>query len=236
MSIFRYRNIIYDFVKPNYLIKENSINLIEGKVKGSSLCWNIGGGTLTYLQMAKLLKEYKLENGNKINNFVNMKQSILYILLVGLFIGCNTPKQAIKSINKGFSKDSVAAAKRVREIVPCVTLKKDTILLPEVTEITTTDTLTRVVKDTVRLKCKDGSIVDTIITKTYYDINHRTTKINTYYITSTIEDKGKDIIIRDREAEIKKQVGKKQFNFYWALIATGLLGISIIFTLIKKSL
>lgn len=69
MIIFRYRKIIYDFVKPNYLIKERSINLIKGKVKGSTLCWNIEGGTLTYLQMVKLVKDYKLESGNKTNNF-----------------------------------------------------------------------------------------------------------------------------------------------------------------------
>ena len=69
MSIFRCKKNIYHFVKPNKLMLQYSFKLIKGNVKGSTLCWNIEGIKLTYLQMAELVKDYKLESGKIINNF-----------------------------------------------------------------------------------------------------------------------------------------------------------------------
>lgn len=165
-----------------------------------------------------------------------MKQSILYILLVGLFIGCNTPKQAIKSINKGFSKDSVAASKRVREIVPCVTLKQDTVLVPKVTTNTVYDTTETVRDTTITLPCPDGTTVSTKFKTITYTIRSLTTNTNTYYITKTIEDKGKDIIIRDYQNKLEKSQSKKQFWMWYAIIATLVLLLGIIVFLLGKSL
>lgn len=158
----------------------------------------------------------------------------LLIVLI-LFVGCNAAKRAVHNIDDGFRIDSAAAAKRVAQIVPCITIKQDT-TAPVIITTKTTDTITRVVKDTVKLKCKDGTFVDTIITKKYYDINHRITNTNSRYITKTIEDKGKDIIIRDIEKELIKQKSKTNFWMGWGIIATLLLLVSIIILLLKKSL
>ena len=55
--IFRVRNVDYEFVKPYYLMPVDGMRMIKGVVKGSTLCWNIGGGVLTYNQISKCLKK-----------------------------------------------------------------------------------------------------------------------------------------------------------------------------------
>lgn len=52
--IFRVKNREYEFVKPYYIMPKDSLKLIKGVVKGSTLCWNIGGCVLTYNQIKKL--------------------------------------------------------------------------------------------------------------------------------------------------------------------------------------
>lgn len=160
----------------------------------------------------------------------------IIILIVGVIVSCNSKAyRAIVAVDKGFHIDSAAAEKRAKQIAPCITVSQDT--TPPVTVITnTTDTITKTVTDTVKLKCKDGSEVDTIITKKYYDINHRYTKTNTFYIIKTIEDKGKDIIIRDLQSKLGKEGNKKDFWMGWAIIATIIVLVGVIIYLVGKSL
>ena len=44
---FLINNIVYDFVKPNYLMKVFGV-LIKAKVKGSQLGWHVEGGWVSY--------------------------------------------------------------------------------------------------------------------------------------------------------------------------------------------
>ena len=162
-----------------------------------------------------------------------MKKIIPILILV--ITSCNTAKRSVKNINKGFSIDSAAAAKRVREIVPCVTVMIDT-TSPKLITTTTTDTIKTVVTDTVKLKCKDGTLVDTVIKRTLYDINHRITKTNTYYITKTIEDKSKDITINDLNNNLEKQTSKKHFWMWWAIVSTIVILLIVIAFLLSRSL
>ena len=55
--IFRIENVEYCFVKPYYLMK--GIVLIKGLVKGSTLCWNVERGVITYNQIKKAVKSVK---------------------------------------------------------------------------------------------------------------------------------------------------------------------------------
>jgi hypothetical protein len=55
----RYENIEYEYVKPKYLIKVGGFKLIEAKVKGSTMVWNLGKYQLTYNQI-KILSLKKL--------------------------------------------------------------------------------------------------------------------------------------------------------------------------------
>ena len=162
---------------------------------------------------------------------------IFYILFLVLFIaGCNTAKQAVKSIDKGFNKDSVAATKRVREIVPCVTLKQDTVLVHDTVPKIVHDT-TKTVKDSlITLPCPDGSTVSTKIKYVTTTIRTTATVTKTFYITKTIEDKGKDIVIRDNQRQIEKQKGKTNFWMAWSIIATLIILLGVIVYLLGKSL
>lgn len=45
---FRFKNKEFEFVKPYYLMPADSIQMIKGVVKGSTLCWNVCGGVVTY--------------------------------------------------------------------------------------------------------------------------------------------------------------------------------------------
>ncbi len=161
---------------------------------------------------------------------------ILYFFVLGLFISCNSKSfRAVQAVDKAYNLDSVAAEKRAKQISPCIVLDQDT-TPPEIITTNTKDTVIRTVKDTIKLKCKDGSFVDTIITKKYYDINHRITKTNTRYITKTIEDKGKDIIIRENLRQLYKQKEKKDFWMGAAIICILLLIFTWVGKLILKSL
>ena len=44
---FLINNTVYDFVKPNFLMKQFGI-LIKGKVKKSTLGWHVEGGWVSY--------------------------------------------------------------------------------------------------------------------------------------------------------------------------------------------
>lgn len=47
----------YTFVKPYYLMPEDSITLVKATVKGSTLIWNIQGKEISYNQIKKLIKK-----------------------------------------------------------------------------------------------------------------------------------------------------------------------------------
>lgn len=47
----------YEFVKPKYLMPVNELRLIEAKVKGSTIVWNIEGEQVSYNQIKELLKQ-----------------------------------------------------------------------------------------------------------------------------------------------------------------------------------
>lgn len=53
--IFRVKDMDYEFVKPYYLMSKDDFRMIKGVVKGSTLCWNVGGCVLTYNQIKKIL-------------------------------------------------------------------------------------------------------------------------------------------------------------------------------------
>lgn len=59
--ILRYENIEYEYVKPKYLIKVGSFKLIEAKVKGSTIVWNLGKRQLTYNQIKKIANQSKVK-------------------------------------------------------------------------------------------------------------------------------------------------------------------------------
>jgi len=52
---FRVNNLEFEFIKPYYLMPKDEIRLIKGVVKGSTLCWNVGGGVVTYGKIKSLL-------------------------------------------------------------------------------------------------------------------------------------------------------------------------------------
>jgi len=52
--IFRVKKTDYEFVKPKYLMPTNDFRLIEAKVKGSTLVWNIQGEQICYNQIRKI--------------------------------------------------------------------------------------------------------------------------------------------------------------------------------------
>lgn len=48
---FRVKNKEYEYVKPYYLM--NGLSMIKAVVKGSTMCWNIEGKTISYNQIKK---------------------------------------------------------------------------------------------------------------------------------------------------------------------------------------
>jgi hypothetical protein len=54
--IFRISGHDYEFVKPYYLMKCGGFHLLKGTVKGSTLCWNVGGSVVTYNAIRNVLK------------------------------------------------------------------------------------------------------------------------------------------------------------------------------------
>jgi len=54
--IFRVKKIDYEFVKPKYLIPVNELRMIEAKVKGSTMLWNIEGEQVSYNQIKALIQ------------------------------------------------------------------------------------------------------------------------------------------------------------------------------------
>jgi hypothetical protein len=55
--ILRYENIEYEYVKPKYLMKLGGFKLIQAKVKGSTIVWNLGKNQLTYNQIKKMAEQ-----------------------------------------------------------------------------------------------------------------------------------------------------------------------------------
>lgn len=53
--IFRVKETDYEFVKPKYLMPANDFKVIEAKVKGSTMVWNIEGETISYNQVKSML-------------------------------------------------------------------------------------------------------------------------------------------------------------------------------------
>lgn len=54
---FRLNNTEYDFVKPKYLMPVNSLKLIEAKVKGSTMVFNINNTTISYNQIKRCIQQ-----------------------------------------------------------------------------------------------------------------------------------------------------------------------------------
>ncbi len=55
--VFRVKNKEYEYVKPYYLV--NGLRSVKGVVKGSTLCWNIEGETISYNQIKEATKKVK---------------------------------------------------------------------------------------------------------------------------------------------------------------------------------
>jgi hypothetical protein len=53
---FRIKNTGYQFVRPKYLMPSDKFKLIEAKVKGSTMVWNIEGETISCNQIKKLIR------------------------------------------------------------------------------------------------------------------------------------------------------------------------------------
>jgi hypothetical protein len=53
--VFRVKNKEYEYVKPYYLI--TGLNMIKAVVKGSTMCWNIEGDTISYNQIRSATKK-----------------------------------------------------------------------------------------------------------------------------------------------------------------------------------
>lgn len=56
---FRVKNIVYEYVKPKYLMPENEFRLIEAKVKGSTMVWNVEGERVSYNQIRTEVEKSK---------------------------------------------------------------------------------------------------------------------------------------------------------------------------------
>ena len=52
--VFRIKETEYTFIKPSTLMK-NFGQFIEGKIKGSTLGWNIEGGFVSYNQLKNII-------------------------------------------------------------------------------------------------------------------------------------------------------------------------------------
>lgn len=53
--VFRVKNKQYEYVKPYYLM--NGLKMIKAVVKGSTMCWNIEGYTISYNQIRSATKK-----------------------------------------------------------------------------------------------------------------------------------------------------------------------------------
>lgn len=53
---FVFGGVKYNFVKPYYLMPENSLNLIKATVRGSTMIFNIQGKEISYNQIKKRIK------------------------------------------------------------------------------------------------------------------------------------------------------------------------------------
>lgn len=51
----RVKETDYEYVKPKYLTPVNKLQLIEAKVKGSCIVWNIQNEQITYNQIKQLV-------------------------------------------------------------------------------------------------------------------------------------------------------------------------------------
>lgn len=54
--LFRIEKQEYQFIKPKYLMPANKFYLIEAKVKGSTMSWNIEGGNVSFNQLRDLCR------------------------------------------------------------------------------------------------------------------------------------------------------------------------------------
>jgi hypothetical protein len=54
--IFRAKKTDYEFVKPKFLMPVNEFRMIEAKVKGSTMVWNIEGEQVSYNQIKALIQ------------------------------------------------------------------------------------------------------------------------------------------------------------------------------------
>jgi hypothetical protein len=60
--LFRAGNCEYYFVKPYYLMPAGEFRLLKAVLKGSTICWNIQGKTISYNQIRKIFISETNEN------------------------------------------------------------------------------------------------------------------------------------------------------------------------------
>lgn len=56
---FRVKNRVFQYVKPKYLMPEHEFWLIEAKVKGSTMIWNVQGEQISYNQIRTEVEKFK---------------------------------------------------------------------------------------------------------------------------------------------------------------------------------
>ncbi len=60
--IFQIGNRIFRFVKPYYLMPDIDMKLIKGKVKGSTLGWNVCGEWISYNALKNAATNARMKN------------------------------------------------------------------------------------------------------------------------------------------------------------------------------
>lgn len=162
----------------------------------------------------------------------------MLIILIGIFASCATlQEQSKKHLDKALDKDKAFVIDTLRKIAPCIVTNIDTSkLITTVITNTITDTIRK--DSTIYVKC-DSVGVKEVKCPQYY-IRSRTTDsiFHNTTITIRIKDVADSLTEANRAnvnaAEAQKQTGKKEFWMYWAIIATILSLLLIIFIVIKS--
>lgn len=174
----------------------------------------------------------------KIISFIKTPLFWMLVVLISIFASCKTAQQqSEKHLGIALKKDKAYVIDTLRKIAPCIVTSADT-SKPITTIITNT------ISDTIRK--------DSIIYVKCDSVGIKEVKCPQYYITKKITDSifsNTTITIRIKDvadsltesiranvnaAEAKKQSGKKEFWMYWAIIATILSLLLVIFIVIKS--
>lgn len=168
--------------------------------------------------------------------FILLKVAALLLLLSCLF-SCRTPQQISKKhLDKALSKDRAFVLDTLRKVSPCVVVKKDTVTNTEYK--TNTDTLTT--ERTVTVLCPDSAGVKVIRTVKYNDVTYLRT--DSIFIIHNINTRIRDMadslyaveVFKKKDAEIKKQSGRREWWFHFSIISTILLLLSVIVNVLQS--